>query len=117
VKFPAPAVNLAPTDGLIVNTPHPVLSWTPDSNASSFQVILNRIKGGVIVKTFKVSNLVSGMPGFACSGTCTLDLAALASPLALPKGNYAWKVVSANLTLVPMNTTKSAKATFKIVLP
>lgn len=118
VKFPAPAVNLAPADGLIVNTPHPVLSWMPDPNASSFRVILQKIKNGAVVKTFKVSNIVNGTQGFVCSaGTCTLDLASLASPLALPKGNYVWTVVSSSPAIHPTSTSKSAKAKFKVVLP
>lgn len=118
VRFPAPAVNLVPSGGTVVNTQSPVLSWTPDPNASSFRVILQRIKNGAVVKTYKVNNIVNGTQGFVCSaGTCTLDLASLASPLALQKGKYVWTVVSSSPAIHPTSTSKSAKAKFKIVLP
>jgi hypothetical protein len=118
VKFPAPAVNLAPADGTVINTQSPVLSWTPDPNASSFRVILQRIKNGEVVKTYKVNNIVNGTQGFVCgAGTCSLDLAALTSPLALPKGNYAWTVISSSPAIHPASTSKSAKAKFKVVAP
>jgi Leucine-rich repeat (LRR) protein len=118
MKFPAPAVNLTPSGGTVVNTQSPVLSWMPDPNASSFRVILQRIKNGAVVKVYKVNNIVNGTQGFVCgAGTCTLDLAALESPLALPKGNYAWAVISSSPAIHPTSSSKSAKAKFKIVLP
>jgi hypothetical protein len=114
IAYPDKPTGLNPNSNIAVNTQKPVLAWSQVPNANEYRVTITHSSGTKVVLGWAAS----GAAGLTCDGTaCSLNMALFTAAPNLKKGAHKWFVEARNTGVITASTSKSAQASFKVVLP
>jgi hypothetical protein len=109
VEYPGQPLSLTPNFYTIVANVSPALTWGEVEAANAYKVVLIRTKNGE-----KANFGWQAAAAYGCDGIwCTLDLAALSTPVILKRGGYTWRVYARDDALMA-SVSKSNPAAFRV---